>query len=208
VVVDETAVTGRARTAAGRQMAIARALSHPTRVRILMAMNSPRRRMSPKLFCDETGVQVGHASYHFRELAASGCIEMVETKQRRGATEHFYEPVKTALAWTREWEALGPVVKQNLCASVLRGAVEAVGTAIDDGTFEARADSHLSWDTMKIDEEGWRRMTEIFDRSLAELLELQAECAERIAGGGAFFLVSFFMSTFESPPPAAKKLAS
>ncbi|MGE5527133.1 MAG: hypothetical protein ACM3Q9_00535 [Methanosarcina sp.] len=181
-------------------MAIARALSHPTRVRILMAMNAPRRRMSPKRFCDETGVQVGHASYHFRELAASGCIELVDTRQRRGATEHFYEPVKTALAWTREWESLGPVVKQNLCASVLRGAVEAVGSAIDDGTFEARDDSHLSWDTMKIDEQGWQRMAEIFDRTLSELLELQSECAERIAAGAPYFLVSFFMSSFESPP--------
>ncbi len=182
-------------------VAVAQALSHPTRVRILMTMNAPERRMSPKQFCDLTGIEMNHASYHFRELQASGCIALVDQKQRRGATEHIYEPVKTALAWTREWEALGSYVKQNLAASVLRGGVEAIGQAIDNGNFEARPDSHLSWDTLRVDLEGWGRIATILDQTLAELMKIEEEASERISEDNPVLMATFLMSAFESPRP-------
>jgi DNA-binding transcriptional ArsR family regulator len=181
-------------------LAVARALSHPTRVRILMAMNAPTRRMSPKEFCNLTGDKMGHVSYHFRELAETGCIELVAEVPRRGATEHYYEPVRTAMAWSREWEALGSYVKQNLSASVLRGGVETIGAAIDSRSFEAQPNSHLSWDTLRVDAKGWDRATAIMDRALEELLEAEAESAQRIDEGSPSFLATFLMSTFESPP--------
>lgn len=165
-----------------------------------MAMNAPSRRMSPKEFCNLTGEKMGHVSYHFRELAETGCIELVEEVPRRGATEHFYEPVRTAMAWSREWEALGSYVKQNLSASILRGGVEAIGAAIDSQTFEAQPNSHLSWDTLHVDAQGWDRATSIMDRALEELLEVGAESAERIGEGSPAFLATYLMSTFESPP--------
>lgn len=181
-------------------LAVARALSHPTRVRILMAMNAPNRRMSPKEFCSLTGDKMGHVSYHFRELAETGCIELVAEVPRRGATEHYYEPVRTAMAWSREWETLGSYVKQNLSASVLRGGVEAIGEAIDSRSFEAQPNSHLSWDTLRVDAEGWNKATSIMDRALAELLEVEAESGERVSESNPGFLATFLMSTFESPP--------
>jgi len=195
----------RARRRAARQgldeaQVMAKAMSHPTRVRILMAMNTPRRRLSPKRFADETGLPVQHCSYHFRELEDSGCVALVDTRQRRGATEHIYEPRKTALQWTDDWKALGPVVKQSVLASVMRGAVEALGMAIEEGTFEARDDSHMSWSTIEVDMEGWSQMTAILDRALAELMDVDKDAHERIAAGGDFFVASYFMAGFESPP--------
>jgi predicted transcriptional regulator len=177
-------------------------MAHPTRVRILMAMNSPRRRLSPKLFAKETGLKVQHAAYHFGELEDAGCIALVETRQRRGATEHIYEPLRTALAWTAEWKNLSPAVKQSVLRSVMRGAVEALGSAIEGGTFEARDDSHMSWNTIEVDERGWAKMARIFDRALGELLKVEGECRERIAAGGEVFVVSYFMASFESPKEA------
>jgi predicted transcriptional regulator len=194
----------RARRRAARQgldeaQIMAKAMSHPTRVRILISMNTPRRRLSPKRFADETGLPVQHCAYHFRELEDSGCLALVGTRQRRGATEHIYEPRKTALQWTDDWRALGPVVKQSVLASVMRGAVEALGMAIEEGTFEARDDSHLSWSTIKVDAEGWSRMTIVLDRALAELLDLDEEVQARIAAGSDRFVASYFMAGFESP---------
>jgi DNA-binding transcriptional ArsR family regulator len=194
---------GKSKSVADGGIAVARALSHPTRVRILMAMNAPTRRMSPKEFCGLTGEKMGHVSYHFRELAETGCIELVEEVPRRGATEHYYEPVGTAMAWSREWEALGSYVKQNLSASILRGGVEAIGEAIDSRSFEAQPNSHLSWDTLRLDAQGWDRVTSIMDRALQELLDTKAESAERISNGNPAFLATFLMSSFESPPELA-----
>lgn len=192
----------KAKGRATRGIGIARALSHPTRVRILMSMNAPRRRMSPKEFCEETGIPMGHASYHFRELAQAGCIELVGEVPRRGATEHYYFPVERAMAWTREWESLGPVVKQNLAATALRGWVEAVGDAVDAGTFETRPDSHLSWDTMRVDARGWEDVTSIMNEALERLLEVGVESAERLREEEEpGFLISTALAAFEAPPP-------
>lgn len=178
-----------------------RALSHPLRVRILMSMNAPVRKLSPVGFSEEVGCSLGVASYHFRQLQKAGCIEVTETVQRRGATEHIYLPVKRAMAWTREWEMLGSVVKQNLAATALSGAVEVIGEAVDEGTFEALPDSVLAWDVMRVDREGWQKAHDILERALTELIGVGDECKERVAElpDEKVFLLSYLMSSFESP---------
>lgn len=181
------------------QQIMAKVMSHPTRVRILMAMNTPRRRLSPKRFSDETGLPVHHCAYHFGELEDTGCIILVATKKRRGATEHIYEPLKAAIQWTEDWKHLGPAIKQSVLASVMGGAVEALGQAIDDGSFESRDDSHLSWSTAEMDSRGWREVASIFDRVLSELMEVDQRVLARIAAGADFFVASYFMASFESP---------
>jgi DNA-binding transcriptional ArsR family regulator len=178
----------------------ARALSHPTRVSILMRMNAPRRRISPRDYCNETGGLLSNVSYHFRCLNKAGLIELVDQKPVRGSTQHFYEPVDRAMAWTREYAALAPVVKQNLAATALRGAVESIGASVDAGTFDAQPDSHLSYDTMRIDHLGWQKLTELFNRTLSEAMEIGQESAQRGAPSEGF-LASFLLSCFEAPPP-------
>jgi hypothetical protein len=177
------------------------ALSHPLRVRILMSMNAPVRTLSPKEFSDESAVSLGSSSYHFRILRKAGCIEISDEVPKRGATEHRYLPVKRAMAWTREWENLGSVVKQNLAASALRGAVELIGEAVDEGTFEALPDSILAWDAMWVDQEGWDKSKAIVERALTELIAVSDECRDRIADlpPEKVFLNSYVMATFESP---------
>lgn len=179
---------------------LAQALKHATRFSILMAMTTPPRKMSPKEFSNESGKSLNHCGYHFRVLRDSGCITLVETEAKRGSTEHFYEPVKQALAWSKEWEAMGSYVKQILCASVLRGGVEAIGKAIDSGSFEAKPNAHLSFDTMRIDAEGWEKVTRILDQTLGELMEVEEECKRRETKANPLFLATYLMSSFESPP--------
>ncbi|HEU5105905.1 MAG TPA: hypothetical protein VFU11_08685 [Solirubrobacterales bacterium] len=176
---------------------MAKIMRHPTRVRILMAMNTPRRRMSPTTFAREAGVPVHHAAYHFGELEDTGCIVLVGTIQRRGVTEHVYEPKRTAIQWTDDWRLLGPAVKQTVLASVMRGGVEAIGAAVEAGTFEGRRGSHASLGTFRLDTPGWMEVAEIYDRTLVRLLRLDDEATSRIAAGASFFTASYFMASFE-----------
>jgi len=180
---------------------IAEALRHPIRAQILMRMNAPIRRLSPSEFAEEQGLAVGDASYHFRKLEKFGCLTVVEEHKRRGATEHVYEPVKRAMAWTSEWEMMGAVVKQHLAASVLRGGVERIGGSIDSGKFDAR-DSILAWDTAWVDEEGWNQIHAIFKGALEETLMVIAEATKRVedAPSEEKFLATYLLSTFESDP--------
>jgi hypothetical protein len=84
------------------------------------------------------------------------------------------------MAWTREYEALAPAVRQNLAATALREAIEAIGASVDAGTFDARADSHLSWDAMRLDDLGWIKLTELLNRTLKEAIAIGEECELRL----------------------------
>jgi hypothetical protein len=185
-------------------LAVARVISHPMRVAILIDMNTPRRRLSPVQFARDRGLDNNKAAYHFRALAAANCIELVDERQVRGATEHIYEPKTRALAWRAEWEALGPVVQQTLLASIAGHGIQMLGRAIDGGTFEAHPQSHLSWHTMRVDGEAFAKAGAIMDRALAELMELEAEAVQR-ADGDEMFLGSFWMQLFESPPSPSSR---
>jgi hypothetical protein len=178
---------------------IAEAMAHPTRVRILMSMSTPPRRLSPKAFSQEEELPLDHCAYHFMQLRKLGCIALVDTKQRRGATEHVYEQRRLALVWTSVWRTLSPETKRSILDSVMGGGVRALGRAIDSGTFEARDESHLSWDTLELDEQGWGELADVLDLALEELEELKEDCLARIDGGAAHFLASYFLVTFESP---------
>jgi DNA-binding transcriptional ArsR family regulator len=65
-----------------------KALSHPLRARALpIFAEGP---ISPNQVAKRLDVDVTSLAYHVRVLRKLGCIELVETKQRRGALEHFY----------------------------------------------------------------------------------------------------------------------
>jgi len=184
-------------------LTLAKALCHPSRVRILSEMNTPTRRMSPVQFADRHGEHLGTVSYHFRTLREAGCIRVVEENMRRGGLEHVYEPVKRAMAWKREWEDLGPFFRDNLAAAALREAVEAVGRAVDSGTFAGRGDSVLAHDTLWVDEEGWTEIQAMFTRQLKELMLTSERVRQRLQEDPAKpkFLLSYLMASFESPTP-------
>jgi hypothetical protein len=188
----------------GSAIEMARVLSHPIRFAILNDMNTPTRRLSPSEFSDERGKALGIVSYHFRVLQRAGCIEVVDTVQRRGATEHIYEPVKRAMAWKNEWAHLGPFIRQNVAASALGNAVRQVGLAIDGGTFDQRDDSHLSHDTVWIDEEGWTEIHTMFQHHLEDLLITTQRIKERLDADPDLprFLATYLMATFETPVSA------
>ena len=91
---------------------IARALSHPLRVRILMVLNE--RDMSPSDFL-ASGYAKGlmaksgglsQVSYHFRALHDADCLEIVDLVPVRGAMEHVYRGAARAIHLDDEWAQL------------------------------------------------------------------------------------------------------
>lgn len=75
---------------------LAKALSNDVRVRALdLLAKGPK---SPKEIAAELGLDVRGLAYHVRVLRKLGCIELVETRPRRGAVEHVY---RTA-TWVHE----------------------------------------------------------------------------------------------------------
>jgi DNA-binding transcriptional ArsR family regulator len=97
---------------------LVRALAHPLRVQILEILSE--RIASPNDLSEELGVDLGHIAYHTRTLNSCGCLELVETAQRRGATEHFYKAApRTGLSWMpldldeRGWDEVAAIIAQT-----------------------------------------------------------------------------------------------
>jgi hypothetical protein len=186
--------------AARRGVEMARVMANPVRFQILIDMNTPTRRFSAKQWAEEQPELPNNAGYHFRVLEKAGCIRLYKTVKRRGAEERIYEPVKRAMAWHEEWEHLGPVIRQLVAASAFGPLVQKVGNSIDGGTFDARPESHLSWDTQYVDQEGWETLAVMFQRHLEEVMAECKKIKERLKANPDLerFLVTYMMATFET----------
>jgi predicted transcriptional regulator len=74
---------------------LAKALSSSLRARALSLISEGVA--SPKAIAQELGLDVRSVAYHVRVLRELGCIELVDTKPRRGAVEHIYRVTERAL---------------------------------------------------------------------------------------------------------------
>ncbi len=67
---------------------LVKALSNGVRARALDLIAAGAR--SPKTIASELRLDIRSVAYHVRVLKKLGCIELVETRPRRGAVEHIY----------------------------------------------------------------------------------------------------------------------
>lgn len=77
------------------EQSLAKALSNPLRARAIHLISEGVD--SPKAIAERLDVDIRTVAYHVRVLRHLGCIELVETKRRRGAVEHIYRVAATAL---------------------------------------------------------------------------------------------------------------
>jgi DNA-binding transcriptional ArsR family regulator len=179
-------------------LALAAAYSHPMRVRILNVMSATDRRCSPTELAEQWGEDRRNVAYHFRELVAFGLLEVVEERPKRGSIEHIHETTKRAVAWADEWKKLPPVFKQHLSALPLRLGVEAVGAAIDAGTFESRDDVVIAQDTMRLDEDSATEALGVLTEALDRLVQIGDTARTRLEETEEEgILISYFTVGFE-----------
>jgi len=67
----------------------AKAMTHALRAQALELI-ARRGTASPKDVAVELGVDIRTVAYHVRVLRKLGCVELADTRQRRGAVEHVY----------------------------------------------------------------------------------------------------------------------
>lgn len=159
-----------------------KALSHPLRAHLLATLNE--RIASPTEMAEEIGIDVAFLSYHVRVLKDFGCIELVETGQKRGAIEHFYR-AKTALFFDdQEWEQLPASVRSDLVTNLFQGILDDAVGALKAGIFSKGKNSHVSWMPVLLDKQGSEDIHAVLGWTLKRVLAIQAESAERIAKTG------------------------
>ena len=169
-----------------------KALAHPLRMQILHEMN--RGITSPKDIADKLGQSLGVVSYHVRTLEELGCIELAETKFRRGAVQHFYRPLRRTELKDDDWTALPESIRDSISAVTLDAIIELASASLRDGRFEARTDRHLSFVEHELDEAGWAEVNGM----LADVLSRATALQERTNGDGARVRSVLALAHFEN----------
>jgi hypothetical protein len=186
----------------GIDQRLVKAMSHPHRLHALKILNE--RTASPIQLAPIVGTTVGRIAYHVRELERLDCIELVETRPVRGATEHFYRATARAFFDAEDWAQLPLSVRNSLSGVMMTEIWASIGNAMTAGTFDSRDDRHVSWTPMVVDDDGWGELRDILARALDEVIEVQAKSAARIAkSGGSGTRVGAAMTCFELPPGEA-----
>lgn len=190
----------------GVDQRIVRAMGHPVRVQALVILNE--RVASPNEISKELGESVGHVSYHIKVLKECECIELVDTAPRRGAMEHYYRATDRAFLNSDEWAALPASLRPGISASGIDNIFKDVSAAVKGNTFDKRANRHLSWTPILIDEQGWDELQVALDEMLERVFEIQGKSAERLVAEDASGIpVSVAMLGFEAASSEAHKAA-
>lgn len=178
---------------------LAKALANSLRVEILAVLS--HRRISPVEFTRQYGGRLSKVSYHFKVLEECNCIELAEKVPRRGAMEHIYRSAKRPLLGDSDWSQLPKSVQAGVSGAILQTLVVRAGSAIEEGTFDARSDRHFTWTPLSVDEQGWRELMAILKSALAQAIEVEERSGTRIAKSGEpAIATTVAFAGFESPP--------
>ena len=170
------------KTKTGVDQRLVRAIGHPLRLRLLTIFNE--RVASPSDLAAELGEPIGNVSYHTRILARLGCVELVKTKQVRGAVEHYYRAVVRPVFSDDDWAELPLSIRKSLAGAVLTEIADDMGASANAGGFD-RDEVHLSRTVVALDKQGWQDLNEALQEAADRALEIQAESAARLQSDGA-----------------------
>jgi hypothetical protein len=192
-----------AKRAADRETARAKALSHPLRHEILLAL--AEREASPKELADETGAKLHTVMYHFRWLAGREpandvpLIELIDTDTRNGGIQHIWKAIERPLVNRDAAADLPRSVREESSASIIPRVVDDIIGAQRAGTFDAHPQRSLLRFHGEFDEEGMQQAAQAAEAHLAAMEEIAAESANRIANGADGFPVASETLVFQVP---------
>ena len=115
----------------------------PLRVRILEILTE--RVASPNWLSDELDAGLSHVAYHTRALDKCGCLELVDTAQRRGATEHFYKACSELVHRRPRSGAGAAPLLGGVSGATLQSFMDKAVAALEAGTIDGREDTTSSW---------------------------------------------------------------
>jgi hypothetical protein len=173
---------------------LARALRHPTRVRILAVLND--RVASPKELEGILGLPMTHISYHCRELLRFGCVEVAKTEQVRGAVKTSYRATARMVLDDEQWADLDADARGAISLAAVGEVVERASTAIEAETFDKRLNRYVVTFKFDADEQAWDEITEIVEDAYGQIAEVETRAAGRDTEK---FRATVSLLSYESP---------
>jgi DNA-binding transcriptional ArsR family regulator len=183
----------------GDKAVLSKLLAHPLRCRCQTYLCE--RVASPNELANKFGAPVGHVSYHVRVLKEHGCIELVDTVPRRGATEHYYRATQRTELTAEQYAKLSIPDRIEFSQETVRLASTDAITSLAATTFVQRPDHHASRRLGHVDEEGWRNIRDIYAEAFAKVDDEITAAAARRSGDaeGESIPIRAVMMLFEMP---------
>lgn len=174
------------------------ALAHPLRVRILEILSD--QVASPNLLAGQLETGLTDVAYHTRALERYGCLELVDTAQRRGATEHFYKATPGAFVGGPHWRKVPRAVLGGVSAATLQSFLDKAVAALEAGTLDSRDDTVFRWMPLLVDQDGWEEVVEIVEEATNRVLAAHLRSQDRLSenGGGGAVSTVVGLATFET----------
>jgi DNA-binding transcriptional ArsR family regulator len=166
-----------AKTAATMETTLAAIVAHPTRVRCFSIL--AERTASPVEIAQEINKDVGHVGYHVRKLQQLDLIELVDERPVRGAVEHFYRAIERPVVREEAFAEQSLDEREVFTRYILQLHVADIARAMDEHTFDARANRAAIRTPMLVDEEGFRELADLHVEMYERTLEVQAKSTER-----------------------------
>jgi len=158
---------------------LVKALSHPLRIQILDVLSE--RIASPNWLSDRLDATLSHVAYHTRTLNQCGCLSLVDTAQKRGATEHFYKAAPGSYVSSRVWRRVPQAILGGVSGATLQSFMDRAVAALEAGTIDAREDTVLTWMPLLLDRRGWEEVVSVMEEATDRVLEAQQKSDQRVA---------------------------
>jgi len=177
---------------------LVRSLAHPLRIQILELLTD--HVASPNSLANQLEAGLSDVAYHTRALDRYGALELVDTAQRRGATEHFYKANPEAFVGGPSWRKVPRAVRGGVSAATLQTFLDKAIAALEAGTLDGREDTVFRWMPLFLDEEGWREVASILEEATKLMLAAHLRSQARLSDSGGEGAVSTVvgMAAFET----------
>ena len=177
---------------------LVRAVAHPLRVQILEHLTD--HVASPNSLATRLETGLSDVAYHTRALDRCGCLELIDTAQRRGATEHFYKATPDAFVGNRDWRNLPRPVLGGVSAATLQTFLTKAVAALEAGTLDGRDDTVFRWMPLFLDKVGWSEVVAIMEEATNQVLAAHLRSQDRLSetGGRGAISTVVGMASFET----------
>lgn len=162
---------------------LVKAIAHPLRVRILEVLSD--RVSSPNRLSETLEIGLSDVAYHTRALDKCGCLHLVDTAQRRGATEHFYKATPDSFLGNPAWRGVPSAILPGVSGATLQTFIDKAAAAMQAGTLDARADTVFRWLPLLLDQLGWEEVVTIMEETTERVLAAHLRSQDRLGGGAA-----------------------
>jgi hypothetical protein len=139
---------------------------------------------SPSAIATALGAPLNLVSYHTQVLLRAGAIELVRTRPRRGAQEHFYRAVLLAEIEDAPWSELPLTLRRALARAIIDGVKQEAVDALVAGGMDDES-THLSRSYPRLDERGRRELASLLRETYTRINAIGRGCLERGADDAA-----------------------